>query len=300
MSGTEAGVVQVVAHINVPGRPTLISQPVKITVHAGFADQAHFTLAPSHFVFAGLDDANNTIPFTVTVGDTFSNPVAKGTAVYFHSQAQVIQTGSADFNAYTGVSGTATVSLLTANPLPNRAPYEYNPVSGPYAPLIGGRDGYFWVYAQTQGHNATPVIDSVLVVAAGGQITVTGIPDTEIIVSSATNMSPLISITVKDGNGNPLPDGTTITANIVPPQNTLSGFQMGVSGDISSDLPVTLPDEPYARFPGHGITDFSFRVINQSVPTTVASGVAVVVRITIQANAPYLWTSTYSFTALNQ
>ncbi len=83
VSGTEAGVVQVVANINVPGRATLISQPVKITVHAGFPDQAHFTLLPSHFAFAGLDDGGNTIPFSVVVGDTFSNPVAKGTAVYF-------------------------------------------------------------------------------------------------------------------------------------------------------------------------------------------------------------------------
>ncbi|HTX18830.1 MAG TPA: hypothetical protein VMG34_09225, partial [Bacteroidota bacterium] len=64
ISGTEAGVVQVVAHIIVPGRGTLISQPVKITVHAGFADQAHFTLIPSHYVSAGL---NNKIPFTVEV-----------------------------------------------------------------------------------------------------------------------------------------------------------------------------------------------------------------------------------------
>jgi hypothetical protein len=166
--------------------------------------------------------------------------------------------------------------------------------------LIGGRDGYFWVYAQTQGHNATNVIDSALVVSVGGSITVTGIPDTVVTVSSTTNVSPPISITVKDGNGNPLPDGTTITASIVPPENTLSGFQMGVSGDISSDLPATLPDAAYARFPGHGITDFTFTVVNESVPTTVAAGVAVVVRITIQANAPYVWSATYSFTAITQ
>ena len=86
------------------------------------------------------------------------------------------------------------------------------------------------------------VIDSVLVLAAGGQITFTGIPAGIVTIDSATKVSAPISITVKDGNGNPLPDGTTIVANIVPPANTLSGFQIGVSGDISSDLPVTLPD----------------------------------------------------------
>ena len=41
-----------------------------------------------------LIDLGNTIPFAVAVGDTFSNPVAQGTAVYFHSQAGVIQTGN--------------------------------------------------------------------------------------------------------------------------------------------------------------------------------------------------------------
>ena len=93
VSGTEAGVIQVVAHINVPGRPTLISQPVKITIHAGFPDQAHFTLMPNAYGVAGL---NNFIGITAAVGDTFSNPVAIGTAIYFHSQAGVIQTGGAD------------------------------------------------------------------------------------------------------------------------------------------------------------------------------------------------------------
>lgn len=299
VSGTEAGVVQVVARINVPGRATLVSQPVKISVHAGFPDQAHFTLSPSHFVFAGLD-YENTIPFSVTVGDTFSNPVAKGTAVYFHSQAGVIETGSSDFNAYTDQTGRASVNLLTAKPLPLSAQYEYKPAGGPYAALIGGRDGYYWVYAQTQGHNAMNVIDSVLVLAAGGQITFTGIPAGIVTIDSATKVSAPISITVKDGNGNPLPDGTTIVANIVPPANTLSGFQIGVSGDISSDLPVTLPDAGYARFPGPGVTDFTFRVVNESVPASVASGVAVVIRITVTANAPYVWTSTFSFTAVSQ
>ncbi|MGA9405877.1 MAG: Ig-like domain-containing protein [Bacteroidota bacterium] len=297
VSGTEAGVVQVVAQINVPGRGTLISQPVKISVHAGFPDQAHFTLSASHFVFAGLD-YENTIPFSVTVGDTFSNPVAQGTAIYFHSQAGIIQTGGSSFNAYTDVSGRASVNLLTANPLPLSAPYEYKPVSGPYATEIGGRDGYFWVYAQTQGHFATNVIDSVLVVASGGPITVTGIPSTPVTVSSTTNVTAPISITVKDGNGNPLPDGTTINASIVPPANPPSGFQMGVSGDISTNLPATLPDAAYARFPGTGITDFTFEVVNQSVPSTVASGVTVTVNITI--TAPNIGTATYSFNAVVQ
>src|SRR5208283_182043 len=118
----------------VPGRPTIISQPVKITVHAGFADQAHFTLIASHFVYGGWNSSTAlTVPFSVAVGDTFSNPVAQGTAVYFHTQAGVIQTGNSDFNAYTNPSGQATVSLITSNPRPLAPPYDYTPTTGQYA-----------------------------------------------------------------------------------------------------------------------------------------------------------------------
>ncbi|MGA7162309.1 MAG: Ig-like domain-containing protein [Bacteroidota bacterium] len=300
VSGTEAGVVQVVAHINVPGRTTLISQPVKITVHAGFADQAHFTLLGSRYVFGPWNSSPpSTVSFGVAVGDTFSNPVALGTAVYFHSQAGVIQTGN---GAYTDLSGTATVNLLLVNPLPfpslNPAS-DYKPVSGPYAALIGGRNGYFWVYAQTQGHNLTNVLDSLLVVGGVGPITVTGIPDTVVPISAITNLSPSISITVKDGNGNPLPDGTTITASILPPANPPSGFGIGTSGDIStSTSAATIPNAAFARFPGPLITDFTFQVVNQSAPSTVAAGVTVTVNLTI--SAPGIGSAIYSFNAIVQ
>ena len=208
VSGTEAGVIQVVAHINVPGRPTLISQPVKITIHAGFPDQNHFTLMPNAYGVAGL---NNFIGITAAVGDTFSNPVAIGTAIYFHSQAGIIQTGGADYNAYTNTNGEASVSLLLVNPRPLAGtPYEYKPAIGSglrYADAahVNGRDGYFWVYGQTQGHNATNVIDSALMVWGVGPITVTGLP-ASVTVSNVTNTSPPISILVTDGNGNPLPN----------------------------------------------------------------------------------------------
>jgi len=300
VSGTEAGVIQVVAHINVPGRPTLISQPVKITIHAGFPDQAHFTLMPSAYGVAGL---NNFIGITAAVGDTFSNPVAIKTAIYFHSQAGIIQTGYSDFSAYTDASGEARVNLLLVNPPPLvGTPYEYKPGVGSglrYADAahINGRDGYFWVYAQTQGHNATNVVDSALMVWFLGPITVTGLP-ASVTVSNVTNTSPPISIRVTDGNGNPLPNGTTITASIEPIANPPVGFQVGVSGGISSDFYSTIPYTQNSIFYGTGITDYTFDVVNESVPPTVAAGVTVTVVITI--NAPNVGISNFSFTATMQ
>ena len=176
-------------------------------------------------------------------------------------------------------------------------PYEYKPASGPYAAQIGGRDGYFWVYAQTQGHNSTNVFDSALVVEAEGPITITGLP-ASVTIATGTTVSPSISITIKDGNGNPLPDGTTITATIVPPANPPSGYQMGVTGGISTNLPVTIPDAAYARFPGTGITDFTFNVVNQSIPASVASGTTVGIQLTI--DAPNIGTLITSFNAIAQ
>jgi len=293
-SGSEAGVVQIVVKIQLPGRPLLVSQPVRISVHAGFADQGHFSLIPSRWVFGGYR-LRQDIKFTAVVGDTFSNPVQAGTAVYFHSQAGVIQTGSSDFNAYTDASGLASVALLPVNPTPDpsgtvragRPTFDTTADS-----RIGGRFGYHWVWGQTQGRDGKLVIDSVLVVQGIGPITATGIPVVVVMIDDTTRVSAPISITVKDGHGNPMPNGTTITAS-VKLDNAPIGFQVGVTGDISTDFPVEIPNEAYARFPQRGITDFTFRVVDGS--TVYLPGVSPLIRITV--NSPDLGTYTYSFTA---
>ncbi len=291
VSGSEAGVVQIVVKIQLPGRPILVSQPVRISVHAGFADQGHFSLVPSRWVIGGYR-LREDYGFSVVVGDTFSNPVQKGTAVYFHSQAGVIQTGSTDFNAYTNETGVATVILIPVNPTPDpsgtiragRPTYDTT--------FSQGRLGYHWVWAQTQGRGGKLVIDSVLVVQGIAPIIVTGIPDTVVPISSVTRVSGPISITVKDAHGNPVPDGTIISAS-VKLDNAPPGFQVGVIGDISTDFPAVIPNAAYARFPQRGITDFTFRVVDGSVGTFI--GVAPLIRIII--SSPDLGTYTYSFTA---
>jgi hypothetical protein len=250
VSGTQAGNMQIVVRIQV-GSNIITSQPVKITIHAGFADQKHFTIQPSRFSFLG-NTMYNEVPFTVTVGDTFSNPVATGTAIYFHSQAGVIQTG-AGFNAYTNTSGRASVNLMTVNPKPDAAPFAYLPSSGPYAASIGGRLGYHWVYAQTQGNYGKQVIDSVLVLQCASPITVTGVPSSTIAVAQGGSSAD-ISITIKDGNGNPLPEGTVIGVSLTYD----AGTAFSVSGGLSSLSSTTISSG--SIFPGAGVTDFTFKV----------------------------------------
>jgi hypothetical protein len=130
-----------------------------------------------------------------------------------------------------------------------------------------------------------------------GPITVTGLPGS-VTVSNVTNTSPPISIRVTDGNLNPLPNGTTITASIEPIASPPTGFQVGVSGGISSNFYSTIPYTQNSIFYGTGITDYTFNVVNESVPSTVASGVTVTVVITI--NAPNIGTASFSFTATMQ
>jgi hypothetical protein len=274
VSGSEAGVLKVLVTIQLPGK-TVTSQPVKITVHSGFPDQHHFTILPSRFVFPGIDSYNE-IPFTVVVGDTFSNPVPQGTAVYFHTQAGIIETGSQDFNAYTNTNGEATVNLKTVNPTPTALPY-YDATYGP---------GYEWVYAQTQGSNNQYVIDSVLVVWTRLPIVVQGIPDSVVSIP-ANGASAPISFTVKDGNGNPLPDGTKITVIAVPPSNPPTGFDVATSGDVS----VIIPNAAYARFSGSQITDFAFQVVDRS--QGAFTGTSVTVDVTVVSPGLGTWQKSF-------
>ncbi|MGA3288054.1 MAG: Ig-like domain-containing protein [Bacteroidota bacterium] len=274
VSGTQAGVIEVVAQIVLDNGKIIISQPVKITVHAGFPDQNHFTLMPSRFVFPSMDYLYTPYPkFTVAIGDTFSNPVSKGTAVYFHSQAGIIETGFDDFKAYTDMDGLATVGLLTVNPEPDALPY-YDPIA------LSGRIGGSWVYVQTQNRNGGQIIDSVLVIWNQAPIVVTGIPAS--ITLPHFSSSAYFNITVKDANGNPLCDGTTISAAFNLPPG-ITGLAFDVSGSFSVQYPAVIPIAAYARFPGVNITDFTFNVIDISTSEPANSFSAALVLI---INAP--------------
>jgi hypothetical protein len=273
VSGTQAGVVELVAQIVLASGKIINSQPVKITVHAGFPEQKHFTIMPSRYVFPSMD-AYFEVPFTVAVGDTFSNPVPVGTAVYFHSQAGIMQTGKDDFLAYTDKKGLATVNLQTVNPRPNALPYFDSTIVDYVNGGTVGRIGYEWVYAQTQARNGEEIRDSVFVIWNQAPIIITGMPDS--ISMSQHSTSANISMTVKDVNGNPLCDGTTITASFKYPEGIT-----GISFDVSGSLPALIPNAGYARFPGSGITDFTFRVNDNSIVNL--AGFTITMRVTVIA-----------------
>jgi hypothetical protein len=303
VSGTQAGIITIVTTIVLPSGQTVQSLPVKLTVHAGFADQGHFTLIPSRYVFPG---PGSNPGFTVAVGDTFSNPVQSGTAIYFNSQSGIMGTGNTSGGTYTDATGFAGASLFTVNPLPygnyiNNLLYRYTPgPADPYYFQMGGpgalRSGYTWVWATTQGKGGHRVTDSVLTVWNVAPIVVTGIPVAAVTIPKGSTSAPII-ITVKDANGNPLCDGTTISASVTFTSDVI-GLQFGVSGGISSAAQFTMPVATYARFPGPGITDFTFNVSDLSTNGGAPVGQSIIVNITI--SVPGMQTAIYSFTAVVQ
>ncbi len=290
VSGTQAGVIQLIARIVLPSGKVILSQPVKVSIHAGFPDQNHFTLIPSRFVFPGIDGFNQ-VGFTAVVGDRFSNPVQAGTAVYFQSQAGVMNTGTTGATngkaSYTDATGVATGTLFTVNP---------KPISVPWYDPSYGRLGYQWIYAQTEGNAGVFVTDSVLVVWNKAPIIVTGIPATVVTIPRGSTSNP-ISITVTDANGNPLCDGTTISASITFTSDVV-GIKFGVSGDLSDVVQFLMPVASYARFPGPGVTFFTFNVSDLSTNGGASVGQTVIVQLTI--TSPGLATRVVSFACVVQ
>jgi hypothetical protein len=268
VSGTQAGVVEIVARLDIGSGNIIISEPVRISIHAGFPDQDHFTLMPSRFVFPSFDSYNE-IPFTVAIGDTFSNPVPVGTAVYFHSQAGVMETGQQYFLAYTNTKGLATANLHTSNPPPATLPY-YDPVA------LSGRIGGEWVAAQTQGRGGVWIADSVLVIwnqaplLIGFESQAPSIGpfalDSELTLPHH-GASRIVTMTVTDINGNPMCDGSTISPGVTYVSTTVSELSFDVAGSFSIGYPAVIPNAAFARFPGPGITSFRFQVVDNSLAT---------------------------------
>ena len=232
-SGTRAGVVQLIAETVVDGR-TIVSRPVSVSIHGGLPDQTHFTLAPARFNFPGLTKYGLTNAISVTVGDKYANPVKPGTAVYFTTEGGIIE-GSTLTNA----TGQGSVSLISANPVPNR--------------------GIAVVTASTADENQNVVTDRIPVVFSGTPV-VTVSP-------SVASLDQTYSLTVEDFNGNPLAPGTTLSVRaegtkVKAVGNTSVTLEDTAFRDQNGDGDI-LDYEDVLR--GPGLTNFTFRVVAEEV-----------------------------------
>ncbi|MGB9663464.1 MAG: carboxypeptidase regulatory-like domain-containing protein [Ignavibacteria bacterium] len=205
-SGTVAGVVQIIAEINL-GTRIIRSKPVNIAIHGGLPDYNHFSIAAEYYNVPGLVKYGFTDNITAYVGDKYSNPVKPNTIVYYSTTGGIIQ-GSATTNEM----GIATATLITALPAP------IHPTLGP---------GFATIKASTADENNQTISREIIILFSGHpQITVS--PTSFNIPNGG---SQTFFYTVADLNGNPIASGNTITV-------TVEG-NVKAQGDISINMPDT-------------------------------------------------------------
>ncbi len=228
LSGTQAGVVQLSARIPL-GTRTISSAPVRITVHAGFPDQAHFTLAAAQYNFPGLEINYVSDKITVLVGDKFSNPVVAGTAVLFNTSHGVITTGDG-LAGLTDDDGFVSKFLYSANPRPEGSIAYYG-------------SGFSYVYARTKGEGGAEILDSIRILWSGAPILIEDLanPGSYVIPNGGT-AGPW-NFQIVDRYGHPVSEGMTIN---------ITGEALKFFGNA---VDFRMPD---TQSNGPGLTDFSF------------------------------------------
>ncbi len=205
-SGTIAGVVQIIAEVNL-GTRIIRSKPVNIAIHGGLPDYNHFSLAAEYYNVPGLVKYGFTDNITAYVGDKYSNPVKPNTIVYYSTTGGIIQ-GS----AITNEMGIATATLITALPVP------IHPTLGP---------GFATIKASTADENNQTISREILILFSGyPQISIS---PTSFDIPNAGSQTFIY--TVADLNGNPIASGNTITV-------TVEG-NVKAQGDISINMPDT-------------------------------------------------------------
>ncbi len=181
-SGTVSGALQILAILQ--SDTSIGCTPVPVVIHSGLPDQEHFAVVPRYINFPGFNFYGVTDSMTALVGDQYANPVPQGTAVYFTTDAGIIQ-GSAT----TGPDGFASVILFSGPPSP--------PASFPFGTIT----------AQTVGDGGQVLTDNTLVLFSG----VTQIYDVNPTgFDIANGGSQTFTLRVSDQNGYPLAHGSEI------------------------------------------------------------------------------------------
>ncbi len=238
-TGTKAGVAQIIAEAVVDGKP-ITSKPVNITIHGGFPDEAHFSIASDKLNYPYYHWLGKKGTITVLVGDKYSNPVRPETAVYFNSDAAVV-TGSALTNEF----GLASVTLVSGDPKPN------DPVYGP---------GFFFVHATTINESESIIETETRVLFSGAPI-VTISPTT---IDIANGSFQSFTYRVTDEFGNPLASSNSYTVSL----------DTGGDAEAAGDININMPDVQV------GNTDFYFDIIDTKADAVNPSAITVFVKVT--------------------
>jgi hypothetical protein len=205
-SGTVAGVAQVKCRVR---GTNVTSSPVPVVVHGGLPDSAHFAVAPELLNIPGLVHLGVTDRMTAYVGDKYANPTRPGAAVYFTSNAGIIQGSS-----FADALGQASVLLESAAPDPPT--------------------GFVDVTARTADWNEKQIETHTTVLFSGPTV-LSVTPETFYL---GPTQSQDFLITLSDPLGHPLAGGTSIA---------VSATKGSVSGDVAVTIPDT-QSEAWTQF----------------------------------------------------
>lgn len=234
-SGTVAKTVKVKAIIESLG---IYSEAISIAIHGGPPDEDHFSVVPEYRNIAGWRTFGLQDAITAFVGDRYGNPVPEGTSIYFSTTGGIIE-GSATTDAF----GRASVSLITAAPLPVCTALD--PSTGYTSDISGycdfttpkNGDGQAIVFAQTVDGLGIPIWTWTPVTFSGCSSILNVNPIT---FDIANGGSQAFTFSVHDLNGNPLTQGTKISVE-------------ASVGSVVGNVDETIPDTHSA-----GWTSFSF------------------------------------------
>ncbi|WP_234572366.1 carboxypeptidase regulatory-like domain-containing protein [Rhodohalobacter sp. 614A] len=219
---------------------TIRSKPILLTIHGGFPDLGHFSIAANIFNFEAYTINGNRNEITVIVGDKYSNPVKEGTPVYFNTTHGVIQ-GS----GVTDADGQVTVDLISGDPRP--------PAGNANATIR----------AYTFDENDNEIVRQIPVLFSGPP------SSNKIKLNPSTfNIGPggsqTFTMTVTDINDNPLPFDTQIT---VTPSDGMT-----LDGETNISVPNTLS-------PGPGVTQFTFTAQDSDDESSDSQEVSILIEV---------------------
>jgi len=189
-SGTIAGTLSLIASLRRDQDGAIItSSPVKVIIHGGSPDQAHFAVGanPYNSQSYGIIGKSASV-VTAIVGDKYGNPVAPNTGVYFATSQGVIGEGG-----FTDADGFVSANLHSGSNFSSTGFGQVN------AWTIGANSATI-ADSLTFLFSGYPIIDDVQIVGGGG-----------LIVDDATQK--VVTFRVYDSLGNPMQRGSAVSVS---------------------------------------------------------------------------------------
>lgn len=195
-------------------------------VTTGQPVQAAFSLSAGSFNISGWNHDNVTTNVNILIADQFGNPVADGTPVVFQTDSGAI--GSSSIGGCVTVNGGCSVNFRSQNP-------RYG---------VGNSAG------KVPGLATITVSTTSALYTLNGSIGIYLSGDAPVAPSGVTPLTTALcgiyslSLTPKDVNGNPLPEGTTLASANISGTTTIGSIIPAAVPNTSVAIAHTIPVTP--------------------------------------------------------